>query len=115
MKLWRREPTPEEELDDRRANAAVTLQRWTRGIKWRRTHAKDVRALDALRRFQQTTRAREAALVEVTPLRRSAGLVASAVGAAAGFVASSGRYHDRRRDGRVARGVHRAAGRERAA
>jgi hypothetical protein len=85
MKLWRREPTPEEELDDRRANAAVTLQRWTRGIKWRRTHAKDVRALEALRRFQQTTRAREAALVEVTPLRRSAGLVASAVGAAAGF------------------------------
>ena len=90
MKLWRREPTPEEELDDRRAAAAVTLQRWTRGIKWRKTHAKDVRALEALRRFQQTTRAREAALVEVTPLRRSAGLVASAVGAAAGFVASSG-------------------------
>ena len=90
MKLWRREPTPEEELDDRRANAAVTLQRWTRGIKWRRTHAKDVRALAALRRFQASTRAREAELVEVTPLRRSAGLVASAVGAAAGFVASSG-------------------------
>ena len=85
MQLWRREPTPEEELDDRRAAAAVTLQRWTRGIKWRKTHAKDVRALEALRRFQQTTRAREAALVEVTPLRRSAGLVASAVGAAAGF------------------------------
>ncbi len=89
MKLWRREPTPEE-LDDRRANAAVTLQRWTRGIKWRKTHAKDVRALAALRRFQASTRAREAELVEVTPLRRSAGLVASAVGAAAGFVASSG-------------------------
>ena len=90
MKLWRREPTPEEELDDRRAAAAVTLQRWTRGIKWRKTHAKDVRALAALRRFQASTRAREAELVEVTPLRRSAGLVASAVGAAAGFVASSG-------------------------
>ena len=90
MKLWRREPTPEEELDERRDAAAVTLQRWTRGIKWRKTHAKDVRALAALRRFQQTTRQREAALVEVTPLRRSAGLVASAVGAAAGFVASSG-------------------------
>ena len=75
MKLWRREPTPEEELDDRRA-AAVTLQRWTRGIKWRKTHAKDVRALAALRRFQASTRAREAELVEVTPLRRSAGLVA---------------------------------------
>ena len=90
MKLWRRQPTPEEELDDRRANAAVTLQRWTRGIKWRKTHAKDVRALAALRRFQASTRAREAELVEVTPLRRSAGLVASAVGAAAGFVASSG-------------------------
>ena len=28
MKLWRREPTPEEELDERRANAAVTLQRF---------------------------------------------------------------------------------------
>ena len=85
MKLWRREPTPEEELDDRRAAAAVTLQRWTRGIKWRKTHAKDVRALEELRGFQQPTRARGAALVEVTPLRRSAGLVASAVGAAAGF------------------------------
>ena len=85
MKLWRRQPTPEEELDDRRAAAAVTLQRWTRGIKWRKTHAKDVRALAALRRFQASTRAREAELVEVTPLRRSAGLVASAVGAAAGF------------------------------
>ena len=57
----------------------------SRGIKWRKTHAKDVRALAALRRFQASTRAREAELVEVTPLRRSAGLVASAVGAAAGF------------------------------
>ena len=72
MKLWRREQTQEEELDERRAAAAVTLQRWTRGIKWRKTHAKDVRALAALRRFQASTRAREAELVEVTPLRRSA-------------------------------------------
>lgn len=85
MQLWGRGAPAPEDVEGRRTHAAITLQRWTRGIKWRKTHAKDVRALAALRRFQQSTRAREQSLVEVTPLRRSAGLVASAMGAAAGY------------------------------